>query len=175
LLLSQYYLTVAPDLQESSGIAILGFWIGQLKAVAMVDEAEDKREGEQQEEFKERPWIVLSTSYDVEAWIDQFSRELRQVVSKPHLGRHGISFRLTHGGEIFMHTDAEGEIVLDVTPEAEWAIPVIVAATGCNPPPAQLWAVPGTRLTQLLLGLSSLIEATRIVTDHDFRIRKRLW
>lgn len=141
----------------------------------MTDEADDRREGEQQEAFKERPWIVLTTSYDVEAWIDQFNRDLRLAVSKPHLGRHGICFRLAHGGEIFMHTDPEGDILLDVTPEAEWVTPVIIAATGCTPPSSQIWALPGARLTQLLLGLSSLIDATRIVTDHDFRIRKRLW
>lgn len=141
----------------------------------MSDEAENRREGEEQEACKERPWIVLTTSYDVEAWIDQFNRDLRQVVSKPHLGRHGICFRLAHGGEIFMHTDPEGDVALDVTPEAEWVTPVIVAATGCAAPTSQIWAVPGTKLTQLLLGLSTLIESSRIVIDHDFRIRKRLW
>lgn len=128
-----------------------------------------------QDEFRERPWIVLSTTYDVEAWIDQFNRDLQQAVKKPHAGRHGICFRLGHGGEIFLQTSGEGEVLLDVTPEAAWVTPVIVAATGCNPPASQLWPLPGERLTELLLGLSSLIEATRIVVDHDFRIRKRSW
>lgn len=136
---------------------------------------EDGQEDEQENEFRERPWIVLTSSYDVEAWIDQFNRDLRLAVSKPHAGRHGICFRLTHGGEIFMHTDPEGDVVLDVTPEAEWVAPVIIAATGSNPPPSRIWPMPGARLTQLLLGLSSLIETTRIITDHDFRIRKNLW
>ncbi|TCS36952.1 hypothetical protein EDC30_105174 [Paucimonas lemoignei] len=141
----------------------------------MTGEADGKRKDDQQDEFKERPWIVLTTSYDVEAWTDQFNRDLQQVVSKPQANRHGICFRLGHGGEIFLHTDPEGEVILDVTPEAEWVTPVIVAATGCNPPSSQIWALPGTKLTQLLLGLSSLIESSRVVIDHDFRIRKRLW
>lgn len=141
----------------------------------MTDEVEGKSGGEQPDELKERPWIALTTSYDMEAWIDQFNRDLQRVVSKPQAGRHGICLRLGHGGEIFLHTDPEGEVILDVTPEAEWVAPVIVAATGCNPPTSRIWALPGTKLTQLLLGLSSLIESTRIVIDHDFRIRKRMW
>jgi hypothetical protein len=137
----------------------------------MTEENDDERP----EEFKERPWIVLKTSYDVEAWIDQFNRDLQPAVKKPHAGRHGICFRLSHGGAIFMHTTMEGDILLDVTPEAEWVTPVIVAVTGSHPPLSRIWALPGARLTQLLLGLSSLIDATRIVTDHDFRIKKNSW
>ncbi len=133
------------------------------------------RDGRQSQEFRERPWIVLNNSYDMEAWIDQFNRELQQAVTKPHAGSHGMCLRLTHGGEIFLHTAAEGEVLLDLTPEAEWAAPVIAAATGIAPPPARIWCLPGASLTQLLLGLSTLIEATRIVTDHDFRIRKQHW
>lgn len=128
-----------------------------------------------QEEFRERPWIVLSTTYDVEAWIDQFNRDLQQAVKKPQAGRHGICFRLALGGEIFLHTSGDGDVLLDVTPEAAWVTPVIVAATGCNPPASQIWPLPGGRLTELLLGLGSLIESSRIVIDHDFRIRKRSW
>lgn len=128
-----------------------------------------------QDEFKERPWIVLSTTYDVEAWIDQFNRDLQLVVKKPQANRHGICFRLAHGGELFLHTSTEGDVLLDVPPEAAWVMPVIVAATGCNPPASQIWPLPGERLTELLLGLNSLIEASRIVTDHDFRIRKNSW
>lgn len=135
----------------------------------------EERDDERLEEFRERPWIALQTSYDVEAWIDQFNRDLQQVVKKPQAGRHGICFRLAHGGEIFLHTTNEGDILLDVTPEAEWVIPVIVATTASNPPPSRIWALPGGRLTQLLLGLTSLIAATRIVTDHDFRIKKNPW
>lgn len=137
----------------------------------MMEESKEERP----EEFRDRPWIVLKTTYDVEAWIDQFNRDLQQAVKKPHAGRHGICFRLSHGGEIFLHTSNEGEILLDVTPEAEWVTPVITAATGCNPPSSQIWPLPGGRLTELLLGLSGLIDSTRIVTDHDFRIRKQSW
>jgi len=127
------------------------------------------------DEFKERPWIVLTSTYDVEAWIDQFNRDLQQAVKKPQAGRHGICFRLSHGGEIFLHTTMEGDILLDVTADAAWVAPLIVAATGANAPPSGIWPLPGERLTQLLLGLSSLIESTRIVTDHDFRIKKSQW
>jgi len=120
----------------------------------------------------ERPWIVLKTTYDVEAWIDHYNRELQRTVEKNNAGGYGICFRLEHGGEIFLHTMPEGDILLDVTPEAEWIAPVISAATGVPAPGKQIWALPGHTLTQLVLGLSSLIAATRIVLQHDFKIKK---
>ncbi|WP_136418697.1 hypothetical protein [Herbaspirillum sp. ST 5-3] len=120
----------------------------------------------------QRPWIDLKTTYDVEAWIDNYNRELQRAIEKTNATGYGICFCLGHGGEIFMHTTGEGDILLDVTPEAEWAVPVISAATNMLAPPGQIWAMPGTALTQLVLGLSSLIGSTRIVLQHDFRIRK---
>lgn len=121
----------------------------------------------------QRPWIVLKTSYDVEAWIDSYNWDLRRLIDKPNTSSgYGICFCLTHGGEIYMHTTSEGDVLLDVCPEAEWAAPVITAATGVAAPAGQIWALPGEVLTQLVLGLSMLIEATRLVTQHDYRIRK---
>lgn len=120
----------------------------------------------------ERPWIVLNTTYDVEAWIDSYNRDLRRYVEGKNLAGYGICFYLAEGGEIFMHTTPDGDILLDVTPEAEWVTPVITAATGMPAPPSQIWALPGQVLTQLVLGLSSLIGSTRIVLQHDFKMRK---
>ncbi|SNS42050.1 hypothetical protein SAMN06265795_102628 [Noviherbaspirillum humi] len=128
-------------------------------------------------DLSDRPWIVLDTTYDVEAWMDSYNRDLQRVAReaglKPNATGYGICFGLGHGGEIYMHTMPEGDIVLDVTPEAEWVAPLIAAATGTEPPRGQIWPLPGEKLTQLVLGLSSLIATTRIVLDHDFRIRKR--
>jgi hypothetical protein len=125
-------------------------------------------------QYGERPWIVLSTTYDVEAWIDSYNRDLQRAIDNPNApgAGHGICFRLTEGGEIYLHTDQEGDILLDVTPEAVWVAPVITAATRIEAPHSQIWALPGHTLTQLVLGLSSLIAATRIVTSHQFRIKK---
>lgn len=120
----------------------------------------------------ERPWIVLKTTYDVEAWIDQYNRELRRTVEKTDASGYGICFRLAQGGEIFMHTTPEGDVLLDVTPEAGWVTPLLVAATAIEAPPSQIWTLPGHTLTQLVLGLSSLIVATRLVLQHDFRVKK---
>lgn len=123
-------------------------------------------------ELNERPWIVLSTTYDVEAWIDNFNRELQRFTEGKNLTGSGICFCLAHGGEIFLHTTPDGEVLLDVTPEAEWVVPVIAAATHANPSESQIWTLPGHVLTQLVLGLSSLIDSTKIVLQHDFRIKK---
>ena len=124
------------------------------------------------DDFPERPWIVLKTTYDVEAWIDGYNRDLRRAMEKSNATGCGICFRLAEGGEIFMHTTSEGEVLLDVTPEAEWVAPLIGAATRSEVPAACIWTLPGHTLTQLVLGLSSLITSTRIVPGHDFRTRR---
>ena len=123
-------------------------------------------------DHEERPWIVLKTTYDVEAWIDQFNRNLQRVSSNSHANCYGICFCLTHGGEIFMHTTPEGEVLLDVTDEAAWVAPVITSATGIPAPQSSIWQLPGDTLTQLLFGLSGLIASTRMVLQHDYRIKK---
>lgn len=120
---------------------------------------------------KASPWIHLQTTYDVEAWVDNFNHDLKRLIpQKERLDTsHGICFLLTEGGEIFLHTTSEGEIVLDVTPEADWIVPVLEAVTGLQQQGTQIWKIPGYLLTQLLLGMSSLIGSTKIVLKHDFR------
>lgn len=120
----------------------------------------------------ERPWIALHTTYDVEAWIDSYNRDLQRAAGKNPAPGCGICFILGHGGEVYLHTDSEGNILLDVTPEAEWVAPLITAATGASAPATQIWALPGHALTQLVLGLSPLIAATRLVMRHQYRLRK---
>lgn len=123
-------------------------------------------------ELPERPWIDLKTTYDVEAWIDNFNRDLQRHVENKNASGVGICFVLDNGGEIFMHTTPDGDVLLDVTPEAEWVAPVISAATRVPAPPSRIWEVPGHALTQLVFGLSSLIGSARIVLQHDFKQRK---
>lgn len=116
------------------------------------------------------PWEPL---LDPDVWIANNDRELQEFVPKDAVG-YGTCFRLLHGGEIYMHTTGEGDVLLDVTPEAEWAVPVIAAATGATPPRGQIWTLPAEAMMPLLFGLSTLIEATRVVARHDFRIRKHV-
>jgi hypothetical protein len=118
---------------------------------------------------KERPWIVLETTYDVEAWIDSYNRDLQAAVTKNYSTSHGICFRLEAGGEIYLHTNGDGDILLDVTPEAAWVAPLISAAAGVADPGRQIWGVPGDRLVQLIFGLSGLIATSRIVLQHRFK------
>lgn len=128
--------------------------------------------GKMLEELKERPWIALNTTYDVEAWIDNYNRELQRATEGRNPAGCGICFGLSHGGEIFMRTTPDGDVLLDVAPEAEWVAPVIAAATHAASPDSRIWTLPGHVLTQLVLGMSSLIDSTRIVLQHDFRIKK---
>jgi hypothetical protein len=130
-------------------------------------------EPEEPVELAERPWIALTTTYDLEAWIDSYNRDLRRAVTNVNVPGYGICFRLAQGGDIYLHTDGEGTILLDVTEEAEWVSPLITAATGVDEPSGRIWMLPGDRLTQLVMGLSPLIITTRIVLRHDFRVRKK--
>ena len=120
----------------------------------------------------EHPWISLETIPDVEAWMDLNDRELQQLIgSKPSYG-HGICFSLLHGGEIYLHTNSDGDLVLDVTPEAQWSAPVISATTQVAAPRGQIWVLPQHVLLHMILGLNTLIASSRLVTRHEFRIRK---
>ncbi|KRB79172.1 hypothetical protein [Noviherbaspirillum sp. Root189] len=133
----------------------------------------DSVEDNKAQEPAARPWIVLTTTYDVEAWIDNYNWELQRAIEKKNTQGHGICFGLEHGGEVYLHTTQDGDVVLDVTPEAEWVAPLISAAAQVAQPAGQIWALPGDALTQLILGLSPLIATTRIVVNHDFKIRKK--
>ncbi len=61
----------------------------------------------------ERPWIVLKTTYDVEAWIDHQNRAIQQLINSNKASGWGICFGLSEGGEIFLHTTSEGDVLLD--------------------------------------------------------------
>ncbi|MBV8636373.1 MAG: hypothetical protein JO002_17915 [Burkholderiaceae bacterium] len=126
-------------------------------------------------EQQPRPWIVLKTTYDIEAWIEQANRRLQRLLADapPRSTGQGICFALVHGGEIHTHSSPEGELWLDVSEEAAWVKPVVAAVAGGDMPPGAIWRLPGEALTELLYGLNSLIETARIVLQHDFRIKKR--
>lgn len=125
---------------------------------------------------QERPWNALNTTFDIEAWVDHLNRDLQRLVgTAPSVGA-GVCFVLAEGGEIFLHTTSEGNVLLDVTPEAQWVAPLISAATGVPAAAASLWNLPDDVLTQLILGLSPLIAATRLIARHDFMVKKnRAW
>ena len=128
-------------------------------------------------ELIERPWIHLTSSYDVESWINSYDRDLRRRLGSADPAGVALCLRLELGGELFLHTTAEGEVLLEVSQEATWVSPVISAATGIQTPASsRLWNLPGEVLVQLLLGLSSLIAAARPVIDHPLlKTRSRRW
>lgn len=123
------------------------------------------------EDSFERPWVDLTTTYDVEAWIDSYNTDLQRCINNKKAMGYGVCFSLGQGGQIFMHT-TEDAILLDVTPEAEWVVPVITAATGIEAPHSQIWVLPDDRLIQLVLGLSTLIASSRIDISHSYKTKK---
>lgn len=120
----------------------------------------------------EHAWISLETIQEVEAWMDLNDRELQQLIGNKASVGHGICFSLLHGGEIYLHTNSDGDILLDVMPDAEWIAPVISATTNVPPPRGQIWILPQHVLLQLILGLNSLVASSRLVLRHEFRLRK---
>jgi len=116
--------------------------------------------------FRPRPWIHLETPQDVELWIDEHNRAMQELIRPQETG-YGICFTLAEGGNVYMQT-AEDAVVLDVEPDAGWIAPLIVAATGAEPPPGQYWLLPADKLVQLIIGLSSLVASTTLVVGHRF-------
>lgn len=114
-------------------------------------------------------WITLHDIAELEAWLDLNDRELRKLAADSPQPGQGICFELQHGGEIYVHTSAEGAVLLDVTEPAAWVSPVIVAATGVTEPKGQIWCLPPDALIPLIFGLNSLIATSRLVPTHRYR------
>ena len=121
--------------------------------------------------FRPRPWTALETPQDVELWIDEHNRSMQELIGPRETG-YGVCFTLAEGGNLFMHTAADA-VILDLEPEAAWIAPLIMAATGADQPAGQIWVLPEDKLVQLIVGLSSLVVSTTLVTGHDFGARGR--
>lgn len=126
---------------------------------------------EQAPRFRPRPWNHLETPQDVELWIDEHNLAMQDLI-KPQETGYGVCFTLAEGGNIYMQT-LDDAIVLDVDDDAAWIAPLIVAATGAEQPPGSYWLLPADRLTQLVIGLSSLVASTTLVVGHRFGSRGR--
>lgn len=116
--------------------------------------------------FRPVPWTALETPQDVELWIEEHNRTMQELVRPQETGV-GVRFTLAVGGDIYLQTTADA-VILDVDPEASWIAPLIMAATGADQPAGQVWVLPDDKLVQLMLGLSTLIETSMIVTGHNF-------
>jgi hypothetical protein len=125
----------------------------------------------QRPRFRPCPWIHLETPQDVELWIEEHNRAMQELIAPNETG-YGVCLALAVGGNIYMQTSGDA-VILDVEPDAAWIAPLITAATGVEPPRGQIWVLPEDRLVQLIVGLSSLVESTLIVTGHPFGARSR--
>lgn len=121
--------------------------------------------------FRPRPWTALETVQDVELWIDEHNRSLMEHIGPQETG-YGVCFTLAEGGNIYMQTSADA-VILDVEPDAQWVAPLIMAATQSEAPAGQLWILPDDKLVQLIVGLSSLVASTTLVSAHPFGRRSR--
>jgi hypothetical protein len=121
--------------------------------------------------FRPVPWTALETAQDVEAWIDEHNRSMMEHIGPQETGV-GVCFTLAAGGNVYLHTSADA-VILDVEPDAQWIAPLIMAATQSEAPPAQLWILPDDKLIQLIVGLSSLVASTTLVSGHNFGGRGR--
>jgi hypothetical protein len=125
-----------------------------------------------------RPWIALESREEIEAWIARLDRELQQhererirhtedgVVQREHARSHGVRLFLQHGGNLRLHTNPDGDILLEVSRDADWVAPLIAAATGISGPRGSAWLLPAERLVELITGLNSLVEAEQLVVPR---------
>lgn len=124
--------------------------------------------------FRPVPWSGLDSPAEVELWIAEHNQALQQHIGRNETG-YGVCFTLAEGGEIYMHTTQDGAVILDVTPDAEWVAPLIMAAARVDEAPAgRLWVLADDKLVQLMIGLSSLIASSQLVVGHDFGLRRRM-
>ena len=121
--------------------------------------------------FRPVPWIELQTPQDVEAWIDEHNRCLNELIGPQETGV-GVCFTLTEGGNIYMQTTGDA-VVLNVDDEAQWIAPLITAATQTPAPSSQVWILPDDKLVQLIVGMSSVVASTTLVSGHNFGARSR--
>lgn len=124
--------------------------------------------------FRPVPWSGLETLADVELWIEEHNQALQQHI-RPNESGYGVCFTLAEGGEIYLQTTQDGHLVLDVTEEASWVAPLIMAAARVQEAPAgRLWVLPDDKLVQLMIGLSGLIASSILVVGHNFGLRRRM-
>jgi hypothetical protein len=128
--------------------------------------SQDSTDNVDRPRFRPVPWTALETPQDVELWIAEHNQAMLELI-KPQETGVGVRFRLAVGGDIYMQTTADA-VLLDVEPDASWVAPLIMAATGAAQPEGQIWVLPDDKLVQLLLGLSTLVESSLIVTGHNF-------
>lgn len=132
---------------------------------------QDQNEGGAPPRFKPVPWMALENAADVELWIEEHNRSMQDNIGRHETG-YGVCFTLAEGGEIYMQTSPDGAVILDVTPEAAWVAPLIMAAARVEAPPGSLWVLPDDKLIQLMIGLSSLIASSMLVVGHPFGRRR---
>jgi hypothetical protein len=121
--------------------------------------------------FRPRPWTELLTPQDVEAWIDEHNRSMVELIGPQETGV-GICFTLAAGGDVYMQTCGDA-VILDVEADAQWITPLIEAAAQVEAPAGQIWVLPDDKLVQLIIGLSTLVVSTTLVTGHNFGARSR--
>jgi hypothetical protein len=120
--------------------------------------------------FRPVPWTALETPADAELWIAEHDLALQEHIGKHETG-YGVCFTLAPGGDIYMQT-SEDAVILDVTPDAEWVAPLIAAVAQAEPPKGSMWVLPDDKLVQLILGLSTLVASTTLVSGHNFGRRR---
>lgn len=116
--------------------------------------------------FRPVPWSPLETPQDVELWIDAHNRTMQEMIRPQETGV-GVRFTLSAGGDVYLQT-TDDAVILDIEPDAAWIAPLVMAATGAEQPDGQFWMLPDNKLVQLMLGLSTLIDCSLIVTGHHF-------
>jgi hypothetical protein len=119
-------------------------------------------------------FVPVEDSADVNRSDDKYWGNKQRDVVEGLEGRMNISgtaicFKLRDGGEIFVHSRPNDLVVLDITSEGLWLVPMLAKfSVSQMQPDAHVWGLHRKWRPQLFIFLNSLSSATRTIEKHGF-------
>ncbi len=113
-------------------------------------------------------WISLENLPEVEAWINLQQDELHSLITATEL-QAGVYFQMQPEGEVFLYTNQDGDISLELSLTAEWLQALLAAIYPQAKHLGRIWHFPADCLVTLIWGLNSLILHSQLVIRKSKR------
>lgn len=113
-------------------------------------------------------WITLENLNEVEAWIQLQQDELQSLTTGKEL-QPGIYLQMQPEGEIYLHTNQEGEVRIELSESASWLEALLPAIYPSAQHQGRIWYFPADCLTMLIWGLNGLITSSQFVSRKSKR------
>ncbi len=115
------------------------------------------------------PWINLENLLEVEAWIQLQQDELQLLATGKEI-QPGINFAVQPEGEVYLYTNQEGEITIELSDSATWLEALLPAIHKNARHVGRIWHFPADTLVALIWGLNPLISASQLVSRKSKRL-----